>query len=86
MVPPQGIVARSPIFVLANTNRPEHIDAALRRPGRSNRVVRMGLPYERDRAKSLSATASPAPVPQYGEADATGLAIPIQHWVVPERS
>ena len=32
------------------TNRPEHVDAALRRPGRFDQVVWMGLPDERGRA------------------------------------
>jgi transitional endoplasmic reticulum ATPase len=45
-----GIAARGQIFVLATTNRPEHIDAALRRPGRFDQVVWMGLPDERGRA------------------------------------
>jgi len=39
-----GIEACGQIFVLATTNRPEHVDAALRRPGRSDQVVWMGLP------------------------------------------
>jgi SpoVK/Ycf46/Vps4 family AAA+-type ATPase len=37
--------------VLATTNRPEYIDSALRRPGRFDQVVWMGLPDERGRAK-----------------------------------
>jgi ATP-dependent 26S proteasome regulatory subunit len=37
-----GIAARGQVFVLATTNRPEHIDAALRRPGRyAARFLRM---------------------------------------------
>jgi len=36
--------------VLATTNRPEHVDAALRRPGRFDQVVWMGLPDEHGRA------------------------------------
>jgi len=36
--------------VLATTNRPEHVDPALRRPGRFDQVVWMGLPDERGRA------------------------------------
>ena len=42
---------RGQIFVLATTNRPEHVDVALRRPGRSDQVVWMGLPDERGRAE-----------------------------------
>ena len=45
-----GIEERGQIFVLATTNRPEHVDAALRRPGRFDQVVWMGLPDERGRA------------------------------------
>ncbi len=37
--------------MLANTNRPEHVDPALRRPGRFDQVVWMGLPDERGRAE-----------------------------------
>ena len=44
-----GIEARGQIFVLATTNRPEHVDPALRRPGRFDQVVWMGLPDERGR-------------------------------------
>jgi AAA+ superfamily predicted ATPase len=45
-----GIEERGQIFVLATTNRPEHVDPALRRPGRFDQVVWMGLPDERGRA------------------------------------
>ena len=33
----------------ATTNRPEHVDPALRRPGRFDQVVWMGLPDDRGR-------------------------------------
>lgn len=39
-----GIEGRSGISVLATTNRPKSIDAALRRPGRFDQVVMMKLP------------------------------------------
>src|ERR1019366_9965898 len=45
-----GIESRGQIFALATTNRPEHVDQALRRPGRFDQVVWMGLPDERGRA------------------------------------
>ena len=48
-----GIEARGQIFVLATTNRPEHVDPALRRPGRFDQVVWMGLPDEQGRAGIL---------------------------------
>ena len=44
-----GIEERGQIFVLATTNRPEHVDPALRRPGRFDQVVWMRLPDERGR-------------------------------------
>jgi transitional endoplasmic reticulum ATPase len=44
-----GIESRGQIFVLATTNRPEHVDPALRRPGRFDQVVWMGLPDEAGR-------------------------------------
>jgi len=45
-----GIEVRGQVFVLATTNRPEHVDVALRRPGRFDQVVWMGLPDQRGRA------------------------------------
>jgi transitional endoplasmic reticulum ATPase len=45
-----GIEARGQVFVIATSNRPEHVDPALRRPGRFDQVVWMGLPDERGRA------------------------------------
>jgi len=41
-----GLQSRAGVFVLATTNRPKSIDAALRRPGRFDRVVWMKLPDE----------------------------------------
>jgi len=41
-----GLESRVGVFVLATTNRPKSIDAALRRPGRFDRVVWMKLPDE----------------------------------------
>jgi len=48
-----GLESRTGVFVLATTNRPESIDAALRRPGRFDRVVWMQLPDEDGRAAIL---------------------------------
>jgi transitional endoplasmic reticulum ATPase len=39
-----GLEARGQVFVLGTTNRPDDIDPALRRPGRFDQVVWMGLP------------------------------------------
>lgn len=48
-----GLESRAGVFVLATTNRPKSIDAALRRPGRFDRVVWMRLPDESGRAAIL---------------------------------
>ncbi|MBI2844864.1 MAG: AAA family ATPase [Armatimonadetes bacterium] len=48
-----GLESRNGVFVLATTNRPKSIDAALRRPGRFDRVVWMKLPDECGRAAIL---------------------------------
>ncbi len=45
-----GLENRGNIFVIATTNRPDDIDAALRRPGRFDQVIQMGPPDERGRA------------------------------------
>ena len=48
-----GLESRNGVFVLATTNRPKSIDAALRRPGRFDRVVSMKLPGEAGRVAIL---------------------------------
>ena len=48
-----GLQSRAGVFVLATTNRPKSIDAALRRPGRFDRVVWMKLPDEHGRVAIL---------------------------------
>ncbi|MHB1462513.1 MAG: AAA family ATPase [Armatimonadota bacterium] len=48
-----GIEGRSGISVLATTNRPKSIDAALRRPGRFDQVVMMRLPNVHGRSAIL---------------------------------
>jgi AAA+ superfamily predicted ATPase/ATP-dependent DNA ligase len=45
-----GLDERGQVFVLGTTNRPDDIDPALRRPGRFDQVVWMGLPDEAGRA------------------------------------
>ena len=45
-----GLEERGQVFVLGTTNRPEDVDPALRRPGRFDQVVWMGLPDEAGRA------------------------------------
>ena len=45
-----GLEERGQVSVLATTNRPDDIDPALRRPGRFDQVVWMGLPDQEGRA------------------------------------
>ena len=54
-----GLEPRRAVYVVATTNRPQAIDPALRRPGRFDRVVTMGLPNEAGRAAILRHHLSP---------------------------
>ena len=48
-----GLEARSNLVVIAATNRPEAIDEALRRPGRFDREIVIGVPDEKGRREIL---------------------------------
>ena len=48
-----GLEARANLVVIAATNRPEAIDEALRRPGRFDREIVVGVPDERGRREIL---------------------------------
>ena len=48
-----GIEARANLVVIAATNRPDAIDEALRRPGRFDREIVVGVPDERGRREIL---------------------------------
>jgi transitional endoplasmic reticulum ATPase len=48
-----GLQARSNIVVIAATNRPDAIDEALRRPGRFDREIVIGVPDEKGRREIL---------------------------------
>ena len=54
-----GLEPRRAVYVVATTNRPQAIDPALRRPGRFDRVVTMGLPNQAGRAAILRHHLSP---------------------------
>ena len=43
-----------PVIVIGATNRPDSLDAALRRAGRFDHEISMGVPDEEARAKSVS--------------------------------
>ncbi|MDR7102317.1 CDC48 family AAA ATPase [Croceicoccus sp. BE223] len=49
-----GLQARSNIVVIAATNRPDAIDEALRRPGRFDREIIVGVPDEKGRREILA--------------------------------
>ena len=49
-----GIKSRGKVVVIAATNRPDSIDPALRRPGRFDREIEIGIPDEEDRQDILS--------------------------------
>jgi len=48
-----GLEARANVVVIAATNRPEAIDEALRRPGRFDREIVVGVPDDRGRREIL---------------------------------
>jgi transitional endoplasmic reticulum ATPase len=48
-----GLQARSNLVVIAATNRPEALDEALRRPGRFDREIVIGVPDEKGRREIL---------------------------------
>ncbi|AKM11020.1 CDC48 family AAA ATPase [Croceicoccus naphthovorans] len=49
-----GLQARSNLVVIAATNRPDAIDEALRRPGRFDREIIVGVPDEKGRREILA--------------------------------
>ena len=49
-----GMESRGKVVVIAATNRPDSIDPALRRPGRFDREIEIGIPDEEGRGEILS--------------------------------
>jgi transitional endoplasmic reticulum ATPase len=49
-----GMKARGKVIVIAATNRPDSIDPALRRPGRFDREIEIGIPDEEGRLEILN--------------------------------
>lgn len=49
-----GMKSRGKVVVIAATNRPDSVDAALRRPGRFDREIEIGIPDEEGRLEILS--------------------------------
>lgn len=57
-----GMEARGQIIVIATTNRPNSIDAALRRPGRFDREIEIGVPDYEGRVEILEVLTRKAPI------------------------
>ena len=62
-----GVSGRGHVVVIGATNRPDCIDSALRRPGRFDREILVGLPSLEDRMSILSVHTSHWPQPHLRE-------------------
>lgn len=50
-----GVEERKNVFIMAASNRPDMIDAAVLRPGRLDKILYVGLPERQDRLEILQA-------------------------------
>ncbi|KAJ1566764.1 AAA ATPase cdc48 [Nowakowskiella sp. JEL0078] len=57
-----GMNAKKNVFVIGATNRPDHIDPALLRPGRLDQLIYIPLPDESSRIQILTATLRKSPI------------------------
>ena len=64
-----GLESRANLVVIAATNRPEAIDEALRRPGRFDREIVVGVPDERGRREILGIHARGMPLGEHVDLD-----------------
>ena len=64
-----GIRSRGKVVVIAATNRPDSIDPALRRPGRFDREIEMGMPDEAGRREILAIHTRGMPVDESADLD-----------------
>jgi transitional endoplasmic reticulum ATPase len=67
-----GLASRGKLIVIAATNRPNSIDAALRRPGRFDREIHVGIPTRQQRLAILQLHARDMPLA--ADVDLTSLA------------
>ncbi len=65
-----GMKSRGDVIVIAATNRPEDIDPALRRPGRFDREIEIGLPDREGRKEILMIHSRKMPIDPYFSLDA----------------
>ena len=59
-----GLEERGQVVVIGATNRVDAIDAALRRPGRFDREIEIGVPSELDRIEILKIHTRNMPLPR----------------------
>ncbi len=65
-----GLEARGDVIVIGATNRPDAIDPALRRPGRFDREIEIGVPDREGRKEILQIHTRGMPIePDYSKAD-----------------
>lgn len=74
LVEMDGFAPSDGVVVIAATNRPEDLDTALRRPGRFDRTVTVGLPTAQGRAAILRLHAGRKQVPLHTDVDFDRLA------------
>ncbi|HET9441113.1 MAG TPA: AAA family ATPase [Longimicrobiales bacterium] len=74
LVEMDGFAPSDGVVVIAATNRPEDLDTALKRPGRFDRTVTVGLPTAEGRAAILQLHAARKRVPLGGDVDFNRLA------------
>ncbi len=60
-----GLKSRGDVIVIAATNRPEDIDPALRRPGRFDREIEIGIPDREGRKEILQIHSRKMPIDPY---------------------
>ncbi len=65
-----GLKSRGQVIVIGATNRPDSLDSALRRPGRFDREVEIGVPNQEGRLEILQIHSRSMPIePDYVKAD-----------------
>lgn len=67
-----GMVERGQVVVIGATNRVDAIDPALRRPGRFDREIHIGVPDTKDRYEILQIHTRGMPIEGYAETDEAG--------------
>jgi len=74
LVEMDGFSQSDGVVVIAATNRPDELDPALKRPGRFDRIVTVGLPTSQGRAEILRLHAERRGIPLHDDVDLDRLA------------